>query len=306
MGSQAIVTRIALIVMLVAGGAWIAPGTGAGAAPDPDLLGHWAFDEGAGPDAMESSGRGPEGEIHGAEWVKGRFGTALRFGGSGAYVTIPELRGLDGSDEMTLEAWVYWEATGRYPNIVSGGRWNPGGFLLFVSDDHCSFRMGKPGKEPFELGRDWAETGANIGRIVLGRWRHLAATFKRPKLTTYLDGEPVGSATWDYPVGFSGELRIGCWSSPNVCHTGLIDEVKIYRRALTPEEIRASYLKEAPRRQVAEGEAPYERIPVEATRLEPAVTLETRCARLWLDRKARVISLADKAAKSPEGRRVAL
>lgn len=296
MGSQAIVTRIALIVMLVAGGAWIAPGTGAGAAPDPDLLGHWAFDEGAGPDAMESSGRGPEGEIHGAEWVKGRFGTALRFGGSGAYVTIPELRGLDGSDEMTLEAWVYWEATGRYPNIVSGGRWNPGGFLLFVSDDHCSFRMGKPGKEPFELGRDWAETGANIGRIVLGRWRHLAATFKRPKLTTYLDGEPVGSATWDYPVGFSGELRIGCWSSPNVCHTGLIDEVKIYRRALTPEEIRASYLKEAPRRQVAEGEAPYERIPVEATRLEPAVTLETRCARLWLDRKARVISLADKAA----------
>ena len=281
--------------MLVAGGVWLAPGAGAASAPEADRRGHWAFAEGAGRDATESTGRAPEGEIRGAEWVKGRFGTALRFGGSGAYVTLPEVRGLDGSDEMTLEAWVYWEATGRYPNIVSGGRWNPGGFLLFVSDDSCSFRMGKPGKEPLELGRDWAETSANFGRIVLGRWRHLAATFKRPKLTTYLDGEPVETATWNHPVGFSGELRIGCWSSPNVCHTGLIDEVKVYRRALTADEIRASYAKDAPRRQVAEGEAPYERIPVEATRPEPAVTLEMRCARVLLDRKARVISLEDKA-----------
>ena len=34
---------------------------------------------------------------------------------------------------MTVEAWVLWEAGGRYPNIITGGGWSPGGFMIFVA-----------------------------------------------------------------------------------------------------------------------------------------------------------------------------
>lgn len=53
------------------------------------LLGHWRFDEGVGDLAVDSSGHGNDGEIHGADWVRGKFGTALYFGGRDAAVVIP-------------------------------------------------------------------------------------------------------------------------------------------------------------------------------------------------------------------------
>jgi hypothetical protein len=217
---------------------------------DKGLLGHWAFDEGQGSVAHDSSGRGHHGEIHEGQWVKGPFGVALRFNGESSFVSIPAVPELDGSDQMTLEAWAFWEGMGQYPNIVTGGTWNPGGFLLFVSDDHCSFRMGKPGREPWELRKTWQESGAIVVRPVsLGRWYRLSATFNRPTITTYLNGAPAGSASWNYPVGCSGPILIGKWElGRTLFHCGLIDEVKIYNRALTPTEIRTSYEKAAPSR----------------------------------------------------------
>ena len=68
------------------------------------LLGHWKFDEGQGDVVVDSSGNENDGETWDAQWVKGKFGTALAFDGQGAYVSLPEIAGLDGSDAMTVEA----------------------------------------------------------------------------------------------------------------------------------------------------------------------------------------------------------
>ena len=89
---------------------------------DKTLLGDWRFDEGGGDVASDSSGHGNDGEIHGADWVKGKFGTALHFGGRDAYVSIPGIASLDGSNELTAEAWVYWEKGGTVPQHHH--RWN--------------------------------------------------------------------------------------------------------------------------------------------------------------------------------------
>ena len=217
------------------------------------LVGCWRFDEGQGSIAKDSSGRGNDGELHNTEWVTGPFGTALHFGGEDAYVSIPRTEGLKGSDEMTVEAWVFWEGTGRYPNVLTAEPWNPGGFMIFVGDDRCSFRMGRPAEEAWELRKGWQEVGATFLKpLPLGRWVHLTATFKRPTLTTYVDGKPVGSANWNYPVGHCGKLHIGRWGEGDLgttmCHHGMIDEVKIYSRALTGEEIEAEYDRECARR----------------------------------------------------------
>jgi len=226
-----------------------ASGAEAKPAPTHGLLGYWRFDSGRGQVARDSSGAGRHGTIHNGKWLRGRFGAALHFDGDTTHVTLPALAGLDGSHELTVEAWVLWQGAGRYPNILTAGAWNPGGFLLFVSDHYCSFRMGKPGKEPWTLGKDWQEVGAVLVKpFDLGRWYHLAATFKRPLITTYVDGVAVGSATWPFPVGQTGDMHLGRWGldqGKTQSHYGLIDEVKIYRRALREDEIKSSYKHEA-------------------------------------------------------------
>ena len=224
-----------------------------GATSPEGLVGYWKLDEGSGAIAKDSSGHARDGEVRNAEWATGPFGTALHFNGENACVVIPKIPELNGSDQLTVEAWAFWEGVSRYPNILTGGAWNPGGFMIFVSDGQCSFRMGKPGTAPWQLGKDWEETSAGLVRsLQLGRWYHLAATFQRPTLTTYVDGELAGSASWNYPVGQSGRIHIGTWSDaglgPTMFHYGMIAEVKILNRALSATEISAEYRKEAERR----------------------------------------------------------
>jgi len=260
------------------------------AAPAPGLLGHWKFDRGQGDVADDSSGHGHTAEIVGAEWAKGPFGTALHLTGTDSYATVPQLAGLDGSNELSVEVWVLWEAGGRYPNILTGGQWSPGGFMIFVADETCSFRMGRPGPRPGQPAHPWKETSARlVGRFETGRWYHLAATFKRPAITTYVNGQKVGSATWDHPVGYQGDLVIGRWGG-QLGHKGLIDEVKVFNRALTAEEVQASYAAESPRR-TSPSQAAYQTFSAIS---QPIAAVENDLARLEIDARGRCTALIEK------------
>ena len=128
-----------------------------------------------------------------------------------------------------------------------------------------------------------------MSRFETGKWYHLAATFKRPVLTTYVNGRKVGSARWDYPVGYQGDLEIGRWGGQS-CHKGLIDEVKIFNRALSAEEVQASYAAEAPQR-TAPNQAAYQIIP---TASQPVATIENRLAKLEIDARGRCTALIEK------------
>lgn len=259
------------------------------------LLGHWKFDDAIGDVAVDSSGHGNDGEVWDAKWVRGPFGTALAFDGNGAHVRVPEIAGLDGSDEMTLEAWVLWEGTGRYPNIISGGTWSPGGFMVFVQENHCSFRMGRPGVSATGKRKEWREVGVPlVTPFELGRWYHLAATFNRPTIKTYVNGQQVASSRWDYPVGYRGDLVIGKWSG-SASHKGLIDDVRLYKRALTGEEIASNYQqKEMTISSDKRNEPLYQKIPRKAQLASAVAVFETKAAKLAIGPSGRCIALMDK------------
>ncbi len=288
-------TTMSCVTVLAAIGMALLAGPRHCAAQD-DLAAWWRFDEAQGTLAEDSSGNANDADIWGARWARGPFGTALWFDGDGSWLSAPEIPGLDGSDELTVSAWVYWEGTGRYPNIITGGRWSPGGFLIFVVDGACSFRMGTPGHTAGDPGYQWAETGANlVSGLELGRWYHLAATFARPQITTYVDGEQVGSAHWDYPVGYSGELVIGRWHGTRECHQGLIDDVRLYTRALGADEIAQIHQATSEGRVAAGGEvAPYEIIP-EQEQVGPVMaTVGTRDFTLEINDLGRIVALTDR------------
>jgi gamma-glutamyltranspeptidase/glutathione hydrolase len=263
-------------------------GCAAGGSPS-GLVAHWKFDEGQGDVLADSSGHNYAGDLIGAGWATGASGTAAHFGGIDSYVTIPQLGGLDGSNELTVEAWVLWEAGGRYPNVLTGGQWSPGGFMIFVSDRSCSFRMGRPGARPGVPAGPWQEASAPLLRTFqTGQWYHLAATFQRPTITTYVNGRKVGAARWDYPVAYEGPLEIGRWGGP-LCHRGLIGEVMVFNRALRAEEIQAGYAAQSPRR-MGPGPAAYTVVPAAA---QPVATLENHLGKLEIDRRGRCIALLE-------------
>ena len=256
--------------------------------PDSGLLGRWSFDEGRGVYSANAVDPTGDAELHQASWAKGEFGTALRLTGSDSYAILPAMPQLDGSDEMSLAVWVYWEGTGQYPNILTGGTWSPGGFLIFVRDRTCSFRMGRPGHRHGATGEAWTEASAPfLSELPLKQWIHLAAIVKRPQITTYVNGKKVGSGRWDYPVGQNGDLQVGRWSG-STSHAGLIDELRIYRRALDAEEVLA--LANPTGRQTAD----YRDLGPAKTEAKELARYETRWATLVVGDDGSLLSLKEK------------
>lgn len=81
--------------------------TGVAGAADPNLLGWWTFDDGAGTTAADSSGHGDDGTLRGGpQWIAGQLGGALSFNGGSTYVEIPYSSAYDKPSQLTLAAWV--------------------------------------------------------------------------------------------------------------------------------------------------------------------------------------------------------
>ncbi|MBU0719618.1 MAG: hypothetical protein KJ749_15345 [Planctomycetes bacterium] len=280
--------RLRLFSVLLACGAMTAFGQNL----EDGLVGCWSFDEGQGMFAGDGSPSLAEGTINNGSWVKGDFGTALRLGGEDSFVSVPTPSGLNGANEMSISVWVYWEDTGRYPNIVHGG-WNPGGFMVFVADSSCSFRLGRPGHRANVAGEEWRECSVPLlDKIPLKRWVHLAVSFKRPVITTYVDGNVVDRANWDEPVGTSGGIQIGRWQGS--CHKGLIDELRIYTRALSAAEVTTLANPNG------RGSEQYVVAENEVKTMELS-RLETRCAVMSIGENGMIMSLKQKAvAGAPE------
>ncbi|MBD3181176.1 hypothetical protein GF312_02720 [Candidatus Poribacteria bacterium] len=193
-----------------------------------------SFDEGQGAVAKDSSKYGFDGSITGAQWTNGKFGKALEFKGAGGDVVVvddqPELLLLEGG---TIMAWAYimTEAGhGSWPRIVIKSNTNGGthGYdLLFDRANAYAVRFCVGGEctsyEP-------VETEA---------WHHVAVTFDGEIIIPYLDGEPIGEANQLGPsIDTTGiPLHIGNGSAADRDYHGILDEVRIWSRPLSADEI---------------------------------------------------------------------
>jgi hypothetical protein len=214
---------------------------------DASLLLWLPLNEGSGLAATDRSASALEADLANVQWAKGAFGTAARFGGTNAFIELPAVPGLNGATQFTLSVWATWEdpAPRRYPNLLTSQTWSPGGLMLFVTDNTCSFRMGRPGERAGTPDSKWTETGTGLlSALPQGQWTHLCVTFALPHITTYVNGKPVGHASWPYPVE-ANDLRLGGWSGP-VCHNGLLDDLRLYSRAFSPAEVAALFSTNVP------------------------------------------------------------
>ncbi|MHC4202225.1 MAG: lectin-like protein, partial [Planctomycetota bacterium] len=212
---------------------------GVGADLTRGLVGHWKFDDGEGTVARDSSGKRCDGQIKGgAKWAEGRTGGALEFDGRDDYVLIAG-QDLATSGDYSLAAWSKLTSWNGWRVLVAKGyagmTHHPdskvfGAWHAHVDDpEHVKYFRGQRVENP-------------------GRWHHVAMTVDTgaAEVRLYVDGTMHQIASYGKP-GDGGFSWASPWTigarvpgrPPMKAHYfhGRIDDVRIYERALSAEEI---------------------------------------------------------------------
>jgi PKD repeat protein len=198
------------------------------------LVAAYGFNEGTGTAVADSSGKGNAGVASNATWTTaGRFGKALRFNGTSSWVTVSDSPSLDLTTGMTLEAWVYPEGSiGGWRNIMM--KEQPGSDVYYIETVD-----GNMVGDVFVSGSTHHIYSDNA--IPLNTWTHLAATYDGTNLRIYINGSQA--TTYQRVAGAiqtSGSpLRIGGNAIWGEYFQGLIDEVRVYNKALTAAQIQS-------------------------------------------------------------------
>jgi hypothetical protein len=200
----------------------------------PGLVAAFGFNEGSGSTVLDSSGTSNNGTITNATWTAaGKFGAALSFNGTSSWVTVPDAPSLDLTNGMTLEAWVN-------PSALSGWRTA----LLKESSGNLAYAMYANDNTPNPAVTVRIGTGdssaVGTSALPLNTWTHLAATYDGAQLRLYVNGVQAGSRAQTGNMAVStGPLRVGGNAVWTEFFAGLIDEVRVYNRALSAAEIQA-------------------------------------------------------------------
>lgn len=205
-------------------------------APEDGLVGWWAFDEEPDtPVALDYSGHRLGGTLHDGSRAPGIDGNALMC--DGGAVRVPNRPVLSMESAMSVECWVKTDVVGQknvwfLNRVFSGGTWT--GYRMGVLD----------GKPCFEIPRTpWSHHLKAANHLPTGRWVHLAGTYDGQVLRIYMDGEEEGVMERSGPVRPNTfPLVLGSFAVGHDAHfTGLLDEVKLYDRALSGEEVRQRF-----------------------------------------------------------------
>lgn len=197
---------------------------------------HLKFGENRGDVAYDSSPKGNDGDIEGATWVKGFLGPALDFDGGDDYVNIADADSLDITDAITIEARIKQDTIKTYNMILTKGKT----YRLWIS-----FSTLRP---QIYVDGAWRNFQASTSLVpYIGTWTHIAITYDSEThvMIAYLNGVSDGSYT--LPAGLSTYLisTDNKKLTINILGTdgfdGIIDEVRVYDRALTAREILELY-----------------------------------------------------------------
>ncbi|NQT53032.1 LamG domain-containing protein, partial [bacterium] len=217
--------------------AWSGSATGPRGKPrEPGLAGEWAFDEGAGSVARDSSGLGNDAEVNG-EWVKTGTGACVFTNGAPAAITIWDNESLHfGTGNFSLALWV--KATG-YDSRLLGKESFPANWWVInvLADGRAELVLGT-GRGPGQSVRPTSKTP--LGKQ---KWTHLAYTVdrKRSVALCYVNGKL--DSTTEIPAQFTAALDVAGQNlvipSAHKPFVGWVDDLTICRRALAAAEVQA-------------------------------------------------------------------
>jgi len=206
---------------------------------DPHLVGWWKLDDASGTTAASACKGGKKGALKGGltfedDGAPGRLGKALKFDGQDGVLEITGYKGIAGTKPRTVAAWIKTKTTRG--ELIAWGTDDFGQMFIFT---HIRGRVGITPGGGYLYVND---------QIHDDQWHHVAAVVVKgdpPNLhdsvKLYLDGalaeiHDIGLLDlWPVDTGDELDVRIGRRFD------GLMDDVRIYDRALSEDEMKALF-----------------------------------------------------------------
>ncbi|MCP4261071.1 MAG: LamG domain-containing protein [Planctomycetes bacterium] len=206
-----------------------------------DLVGWWRFNEGSGDTATDSSGNDHHGTLLGnPEWVAGPDG----FGGAVSFQE-DKCTGVDcgifdptnGTGQFTIALWAYWDGSGTFQHFFTkSAGWGADTMMLQVElwGAHTNAQYTD------RVGISYQGAGSvEFSIMPKNEWVHLAWVFDGTDLRLYINGiDEVGPKAFSIGPDVDAPVFIGVSHSAEgrIFH-GFLDEVRVYDKPLTAEEI---------------------------------------------------------------------
>jgi len=243
--------RTVLLMALVIGLAWFSV---AKADLNEGLVAYYPFDG----NANDKSGNGNDGTVHGATLIEDRFDnadSAYNFSGNGNSIIVPNSPTLN-PVTSTLSVWVKisYDAPGGMDIVSKDGESSERQYLISRAN---FFTMSKTEDFIMNDGNFRAHVGDSDGKFsfsdgqtlpVLDQWYHVAQTSDGNSLKLYVNGQyesPSNIGSVDGGTTNSSQpLRIGGGAPSGTSpywFIGVIDDIRIYNRALSEAEIKQLY-----------------------------------------------------------------
>lgn len=219
-------------------------------APSAGLVAYWPFDEGSGMVARDASGNGHDATITGGvTWTAGKLGGALMLDGTSGSLSTPEAADFHlALGACTLSAWV-WDDTpgsmlgaGMFHRVIN---WYDGSDVEHV----LALGNGPSGTTRVYFGGDKViasgseRKGASTGDMSLG-WHLVTASGDGTTYTLYIDGVVDTAGSLSVPISDMTDATtvfIGQIGTNSRFVHGLLDDLRIYDRGLSAQEVMDLY-----------------------------------------------------------------
>jgi len=202
-----------------------------------DYVSFWDFNG----DADDKAGRNNGTLINGASIVDDATrGQVLYLDGNNDYVSVSDSDSLDMSEELSLSSWFYIPEELPSRQTILGKHYTEYELLVYPSGRiHTYSSNGTLGE--YDEGISAYVKG---GKWLPNKWYHVIWTLKGTHETIYINGERIGDdnrKTYAGTLPGERELNIGKRTNGSLYFKGLIDDVMLYSRELSPVEVRRIY-----------------------------------------------------------------
>jgi hypothetical protein len=198
----------------------------------------WSFNEASGTSATDSSGNGNTATlVNGVARTTGNYGGGLTFDGVNDYITVPNSSSLNiAGSGLTLSMWIKPQALAGGDSVVLGKFWN-----ATMTSPYYQYGLELTGGTVpnFFIGTTGGPLSASMGSaLALNQWSYLAVVFDGSQVKYYVNGVLVTTASLPATItARTNPFGIGADANTQQFFKGSLDEVRIYNRALTAQEV---------------------------------------------------------------------
>ena len=214
-------------------------------------LGHWKFDENMGTTSTSDiSGNNYTGTLNGtmtsADWVRGKYGSALDFDGTDDSVQNTSISLPTG--DFTYSIWIYPTALGSANAFIGLPQASIGGHEFLVDTD-------TDGDIDVVMDNGALLINGTNGLITVNNWYHITITRIGSAVTSYINGRQDQTATDADALSLAAcGIRIGRGQSSTTCSSasseifqGRLDDLRVYNYGRTASQVAWDYNRGAPR-----------------------------------------------------------